>query len=107
MGRVEEDPVRAGAREPRGDRHDRGEEDWRLFPSWLVPSQDQDEACDKGWQKGNLWQGSDGEGEACEEGREGIPRQDPQGQRVRSLRFVLLIALVPCGLVGIMSSWRK
>merc|ERR1712217_847930 len=99
--------VRGGVEQPRRDCHSRGEEDRRLCPSWLVPPQDPDEAGDKGWQEGDLWQGGDGEGEACEEDREGIPRQDHQRQLVKSFRYVILLALVPCGLVGVMSSWRK
>merc|ERR1712217_613662 len=104
--------VRGGVEQPRRNCHSRGEEDRRLCPSWLVPPQDPDEAGDKGWQEGDLWQGGDGEGEACEEDREGIPRQGHQGQLVRPFRCsgfwsVVLIALVPCGLVGSMSPWRK
>merc|ERR1712146_19462 len=56
-----------------GDRDDGGRQDGHLLPPGLVQAEAPDEACHEGWQEGGLRQGSDGEGKARAEDRQGFP----------------------------------
>merc|ERR1711981_735510 len=55
-------------------------------PSGLVQDQDTDEARHEGRQEGSLRQGGHGEGQAREEGGEGLPRRCSEGERLNSCR---------------------
>merc|ERR1712032_1060333 len=50
-----------------------GQEDWRFCASRLVQAEDAYQACHKGRKAGSVWQGGDGQSEASQEDREGVP----------------------------------
>merc|ERR1712066_673097 len=50
-----------------------GGEERQVHPPWPLHDQDPPEAGDQGWQEGGLREGDDGEGEACEDDRQGLP----------------------------------
>merc|ERR1712084_163755 len=45
-------------------------------------AEDQNEASDQGWEEGDLWQGGDGEGEACEDDRQGLLCVSPEEEHL-------------------------
>merc|ERR1712083_294778 len=45
-------------------------------------AEDQDEASDQGWQEGDLRQSGDGEGEACEDDRQGLLCVGPEEEHL-------------------------
>merc|ERR1712190_691490 len=59
----------------------------------VVQDQDAHEAGDEGGQARDLRQGGDGEGQAGAQGREGVPREGPQGQHLSAY--------------SMRSSWRR
>merc|ERR1712151_801361 len=80
------------------DRDEGGREDGHLLPPGLVQVEDPDEACHEGWQEGGLRQGSDGEGKARAEDREGLPGCCPEEERLSKVPVVLTWSLLwlPC-----------
>merc|ERR1712048_1402304 len=67
----------------------RGRQDGHLLPPGLVQAEDPDEACHEGWQEGGLRQGSDGEGKACAQDREGVPGCCPEEEHLSREPVVL------------------
>merc|ERR1712190_554826 len=78
----EEVCLREDDRQLGGDREQGGVQHWCLHLARAVQDQDAHEAGDESWQAGGLRQGGDGEGQAGAEGREGLPCEGPQGQRL-------------------------
>merc|ERR1712039_515459 len=54
------------------------EEDRQVRHPWSFHAEDPCEACYKGWQEGDIWKRSDGEGQASQDGRESIPCRSHQ-----------------------------
>merc|ERR1711953_835161 len=67
-----------------GDRQDR-----HLLDPRLVQAEDADEACHEGWQEGDLWQDDDGEGEAGEKDRQGLPVGCPEEEHLSRERGII------------------
>merc|ERR1711933_579416 len=57
-------------------------EDGLVLPAWVVQAEAPDEACHEGRREGGLRQGGDGEGQACAEGREGLPGGSPEEEHL-------------------------
>merc|ERR1712190_391396 len=79
-----------------GDREQGGVQHWCLHFARALQDQDAHEAGDESWRAGSLRQGGDGEGEAGAEGREGLPCEGPQGQRLNcgiGLRYAAVASL--------------
>merc|ERR1712151_495862 len=71
----------------RKHRHGGDEEEWEVRDSRPRHDQDAQEASDQGGQEGDVWQDSLGEGEAGQDGREGVPRKGAQERILRSSSF--------------------
>merc|ERR1712217_535672 len=84
MGRVraEEVCLREDDRQLGGDCEQGGLQHWCLHSARVVQDQDAHEAGYEGGRAGGLRKGCDGEGQAGAEGREGLPCEGPQGQRL-------------------------
>merc|ERR1712039_460730 len=80
--RAEEVCLREDDRQLGGDREQGGVQHWCLHLARAVQDQDAHEAGDESRRAGGLRQGGDGEGEAGAEGREGLPCEGSQGQRL-------------------------
>merc|ERR1711933_343283 len=72
-----------------------GRQDGHLLDPRLVQAEDADEACNKGWQEGDLRQDDDGEGEAGEEDRQGFPVVCPQEEHLSRDRGNMIWAREP------------
>merc|ERR1711915_351853 len=75
--------VLEGARQPGGHREQGGEEDGEGGRAGCVHDQDPREARDEGRQEGDLRQGLCREGQAGQDGGEGLPCRCPQEERLR------------------------
>merc|ERR1711974_375965 len=78
-------------RSPEGDQqHGRhrvrgAEEGWEVRDSGRLHGQDAVEAGHKGWKERGLREGGHGESQACQDGREGVCREGPEGWILRML----------------------
>merc|ERR1712232_615426 len=62
--------------------HQGGEEDRQVHHSRPLHAEDQNEASDQGWQEGDLRESGDGEGEACEDGCQGLLCVSPEEEHL-------------------------
>merc|ERR1711879_743086 len=70
--------------------HSAGKECRHFHHSWIVPYQDTCEASNQSRQAGGLWEGNDGQGEACEDNCKGIPCGCLESQLLRLFSHVFI-----------------
>merc|ERR1712232_244540 len=98
MGRDQASTGQEGPRERRYHRHRGGEEGWCLHAARTLQDQDSCQASDQGWQKGDLRQNADGQGQAGEDNCEGLPRRRLEGKLLSELLDISLRYAAPWGI---------